>query len=53
MNNTWDLVELPNGRKAIPNKWVKKIKTVDDKPMYKARLVSKRYAFPRAFVSSG
>ena len=43
-NNTWDLVELPKGRKAIPNKWVYKIKTVDGKPKYKARLVAKGYA---------
>ena len=43
-NNTWYLVELPKGRKAIPNKWVYKIKTVDDKPKYKASLVAKGYA---------
>ncbi|MCO5606659.1 hypothetical protein L7F22_060847 [Adiantum nelumboides] len=43
-NDTWDLVELPKGRKAIPNKWVYKIKTVDAKPKYKARLVAKGYA---------
>ena len=36
-NNTWDLVELPKGRKGIPNKWVNKIKIVDEKPNYKAR----------------
>ena len=43
-NDTWDLVELPKGRKAIPNKWVYKIKTVDGKCKYKARLVAKGYA---------
>ena len=50
-NDTWDLVELPKGRKAIPNKWVYKIKTVDDKPKYKARLVAKEYAQKRALIS--
>ena len=43
-NDTWDLVVLPKGRKAIPNKLVYKIKTVDGKPNYKARLVAKGYA---------
>ena len=43
-NNTWDLVELPKGRRAIPNKWIYKIKIVDDKPKYKARVVAKGYA---------
>ncbi|MCO5587876.1 hypothetical protein L7F22_041828 [Adiantum nelumboides] len=42
-NHTLDLMELPKGRKAIPNKWVYKIKTVDAKPKYKARLVAKGY----------
>ena len=35
----WDLVELPKGRKATPNKWVYKIKIVDGKPKYKTRLI--------------
>lgn len=43
-NDTWDLVPLPKGKKALPNKWVYKIKIVDEKPKYKARLVAKGYA---------
>ena len=43
-NDTWDLVDLPKDRKAIPNKWVFKIKTVDGKLKYKARLIAKGYA---------
>ena len=42
--DTWDLVELPKGSKAIPNKWVYKMKTVDGKPKYKAKLVANGYA---------
>mgnify|MGYP002776214392 FL=1 len=34
-NNTWE---------AISNKWVYKIKTVDDEAKYKVRLVAKGYA---------
>ena len=39
-NDTWDLIELPKSRQAIPNKWVYKVKTIDGKPKYKARLVA-------------
>ena len=42
-NNMWVLVELPKGKKAIPNKWVYKVKTLEGKPKYKARLVAKGY----------
>ena len=35
LNNTWDLVKLPKRRKALPSKWVYKIKTVVDKPSIK------------------
>ena len=40
-NNTWELVKLPQGKKAIPNKWVYKVKTLEGKTKYKARLVAK------------
>ena len=43
-NDTWDLVSLPKGRKALPNKWVYKVKKIEGKPKYKARLVAKGYA---------
>ncbi|GJU50641.1 ribonuclease H-like domain-containing protein [Tanacetum coccineum] len=44
-NNTWDLVELPKGRKAIGAKWVWKIKYKSDGEIerYKARLVAKGF----------
>lgn len=42
-NKTWDLVKLPNGCKAITNKWVFKRKTdsVGNVERYKARLVAR------------
>lgn len=45
-NKTWELVELPKGRKAIPCKWIFKIKTNADGTIekYKARLVIKGYS---------
>ncbi|CAI7875774.1 unnamed protein product [Closterium sp. NIES-53] len=44
-NGTWDLVVLPEGMKAVPCKWVLRIKT-DDKgqvTIYKSRLVAKGF----------
>ncbi|CAI5464814.1 unnamed protein product [Closterium sp. Yama58-4] len=44
-NGTWDLVVLPDGKKAIQCKWVLRIKT-DDKgqvTIYKSRLVAKGF----------
>ncbi|GJT93171.1 ribonuclease H-like domain-containing protein [Tanacetum coccineum] len=44
-NNTWDLVKLPKGRKAIGFKWVWKIKYISDREIerYKAKLVAKGF----------
>jgi hypothetical protein len=45
-NMTWELVPLPEGKKAIGCKWVYKVKHNSDGSisMYKARLVAKGYA---------
>lgn len=45
VNKVWILVDLPQGRKAIYNKWVSKLKRKADDSIerYKARLVVKRY----------
>ena len=44
-NQTWELVELPAGRKPLPCKWVFRYKYVSDlnTPKYKARLVAKGF----------
>ncbi|CAI7872713.1 unnamed protein product [Closterium sp. NIES-54] len=44
-NSTWELVELPEGRKAITSKWLFKIKSDADGKIerYKSRLVAKGY----------
>ncbi|KAJ0837837.1 putative RNA-directed DNA polymerase [Helianthus annuus] len=45
-NNTWTLVDLPEGRKPIGCKWVYKIKfkSTGEIERYKARLVAKGYS---------
>ncbi|WP_165303592.1 reverse transcriptase domain-containing protein, partial [Enterobacter cloacae complex sp. CH23B] len=41
-NQTWELVELPKGKRALQNKWVYKLKEEDGgKKRYKSRLVVK------------
>ena len=44
-SQTWELVALPKGRKAIGNKWIYKIKRDDNDQVerYRARLVVKGY----------
>ena len=44
-NQTWDLVKLPAGKRALQNKWVYKLKEEDGgKKRYKARLFVKGFA---------
>jgi hypothetical protein len=44
-NQTWDLVQLPAGKRALRNKWVYKLKEEDGgEKRYKARLVVKGFA---------
>ena len=43
-NQTWVLTKLPEGKKALQNKWVYRVKEEHDgKKMYKARLVVKGF----------
>ena len=30
-NQTWDLVQFPAGKRALQNKWVYKLKNIDEK----------------------
>lgn len=45
-NETWDLVDLPKGRKAVGSRWVFKVKHYSDGRVerYKCRLVAKGYS---------
>ncbi|GJX59461.1 putative RNA-directed DNA polymerase [Tanacetum coccineum] len=48
-NNTFELVKLPKGKRALKNKWVYKLKTEEhtSRPRYKARLVVKGFSHKR------
>ncbi|KAH9288984.1 hypothetical protein KI387_033101, partial [Taxus chinensis] len=44
-NQTWDLVKLLEGKRALQNKWVYRVKDEErGKKRYKARLVVKGFA---------
>nr|KYP65788.1 Retrovirus-related Pol polyprotein from transposon TNT 1-94 [Cajanus cajan] len=45
-NHTFELVKLPQGKRALKNKWVFKLKLEDNcsQPRYKARLVVKGFS---------
>ena len=45
-NNTFELVDLPKGKKALKNRWVYKLKTEESssQPRYKAILVVKGFS---------
>ena len=44
-NQTWDLVKLPTGKRALQNKWVYRLKEeAGGKKRYKARLVVNGFA---------
>ena len=45
-NKVWTLVDLPDDRQAIENKWIFKRKTDADSSVtiYKARIVAKRFS---------
>lgn len=45
LNNTWDIIYLPQGKKPVGCKWVFKVKLNSDSTLerYKARLVAKDY----------
>ncbi|KAL6320987.1 hypothetical protein AAG906_010796 [Vitis piasezkii] len=51
-NQTWELTELPVGKKALHNKWVYRIKNEHDgSKRYKARLVVKGFQRRRALTT--
>ena len=45
-NKTYDLVQLPKGKRPLRNKWVYRLKTYENslQPRYKARLVVKGFS---------
>ena len=53
-NETWDLIPLPHGKRAIGCKWIFKKKegtSISGGEHYKARLVAKGYAQKEGIIS--
>ncbi|PKI59578.1 hypothetical protein CRG98_019987 [Punica granatum] len=42
-NHTYDIVKLPQGKRALKNKWVYRLKIENSRPRHKARLVVKGF----------
>ena len=42
-NHTFDLVELPDAKRALKNRWIFKLKNKNSQPRCKARLVVKGF----------
>jgi len=42
-NQTWDLVELSESKRALHNKWVYRLKEEHDTKRYKTRMVVKKF----------
>lgn len=53
-NETWTLVELPEGRNAVTCQWIFKLKQSEDSetPRYKARLVARGFTQKQDFYYS-
>ena len=51
-NQTWQLVELPKGKKALQNKWVYRIKEEHDgNKRYKAKLIVEGFSKRKALIT--
>ena len=53
-NHTYELTEMPKGKRALRNKWVYKLKSgdVENPPRYKARIVVKGFQQKKGVTST-